>query len=49
MVDSKGNVLVQMADMVAGSINRAENKNKKDGKVYKNIIKSHIEDEWHFQ
>lgn len=49
MVDSKGNVLVQMADMVAGSINRAQNKSKEDSKVYKNIIKKHIEDEWNFQ
>lgn len=49
MVNSKSNVLVQMADMIAGSINRAENKNKKDYKVYKNIIINHIEDEWRFK
>jgi len=49
MVNSKGNVLVQMADMIAGSINRAENKDKKDCQIYKSIIKNHIEDEWHFQ
>jgi hypothetical protein len=49
MVDSKGNVLVQMADMVAGSINRAQNKKKRDSNVYKNIIKKHIEDEWNFK
>ena len=49
MVDSKGNVLVQLADMVAGSINRAQNKKKKDYSIYKGIIKKHIEDEWYFK
>lgn len=50
MIDSKENVLVQLADMVAGSINRAENKEKKDRFEYKNIIKKqHIEDEWRFK
>lgn len=49
MVNSKSNVLVQLADMVAGSLNRAENKDKKDHQIYKNIIKSHIEDEWRFK
>lgn len=49
MVDSKSNVLVQMADMIAGSLNRAENINKKDRQIYKNIIKNHIEDAWPFK
>lgn len=49
MIDSKENVLVQLADMVAGSINRAENKEKKDRFEYKNIIKKRIEDEWRFK
>lgn len=49
LIDSKENVLVQLADMVAGSINRAENKEKKDRFEYKNIIKKHIEDEWRFK
>lgn len=50
MVNSKSNVLVQMADMIAGSINRAENKDKKDAKIYKDMIKKdHIEDEWRFR
>ncbi len=48
MVDSKNNVLIQLADMVAGSINRAKNKDKEDCTLYRNIIKSHIEDEWPF-
>lgn len=49
MVDSKRDVLIQMADMIAGSINRAENKEKQDYKTYKNIIEKHIEDEWRFK
>lgn len=49
MVDSKSNVLVQLADMVAGSINRAENKGKRDSKIYLDIIKKHIEDKWDFK
>jgi len=48
MVDSKGNVLIQMADMIAGSIRRSYT-NKVDCKVYKKIIKKHIEDEWQFK
>ena len=49
MVDSKSNVLVQLADMVAGSINRAQNKKKQDRNIYRNIIKKRVEDEWHFR
>lgn len=49
MVDSRGNVLVQMADMIAGSINRAQNLEKSDYKLYRDIIKKHIEDEWPFK
>ncbi len=49
MIDSKGNVLVQMADMIAGSINRAQNKDKQDYKVYLKIIKNHLDDIWYFK
>lgn len=49
MVDSKKDVLIQMADMIAGSINRAQNKNKKDCNDYKKIINNKIEDEWFFK
>lgn len=49
MVDSKSNVLVQMADMIAGSINRAYNFKKFDHRIYKDIIQKHFEDEWYFQ
>lgn len=46
-VDSHKNVLVQLADMVAGAINRSYS--DKDGKgLYKGIIAHKIEDEWKF-
>jgi len=49
LVDSKSNVLVQMADMVAGSVRRSYDINKTDHRIYKGIIKKHIEDEWNFR
>jgi hypothetical protein len=49
MVDSRSNVLVQMADMVAGSINRAQRLDKRDSKEYRAVIAAHIENEWHFR
>ncbi len=49
MVDSKRDVLIQMADMIAGSMNRAQNREKKDCDDYRNIIKNKINDEWFFK
>lgn len=49
LVDSKDDVLIQMADMVAGSINRSYNLSKSDRSIYKGIIKKHITDEWPFK
>ncbi len=49
MVDSKSDPLIQLADMVAGSINRSQNKNKKDRNDYLDIIKKKIEDKWLFK
>lgn len=49
LVDSKGNVLIQMADMIAGSVRRSYDEDKADHKMYKAIIKKHIEDEWQFK
>jgi hypothetical protein len=49
MVNSKKDVLIQIADMIAGSINRSQNKDKKDAKKYRNIIRKKIQDEWFFQ
>lgn len=49
LVNSKGNVLIQMTDMIAGSVRRSYDKSKTDAGIYKNIIKRHIEDEWPFK
>ncbi|MBI4836967.1 MAG: DUF3800 domain-containing protein [Candidatus Portnoybacteria bacterium] len=49
LVDSRGNVLIQMADMIAGSIGRSYRRDKKDAKIYRNIIKKHVDDEWPFK
>ena len=49
LLDSKNNVLIQLADMIAGSIYRSHHLEKKDHLVYKKIIQKHIEDEWNFQ
>lgn len=49
LVDSENNVLIQMADMIAGGIKRSYDKDKIDAQIYKTIIKKHIEDEWKFK
>ncbi|MDP1845936.1 MAG: DUF3800 domain-containing protein [Candidatus Moranbacteria bacterium] len=49
LVNSKSNVLIQMADMIAGSIRRNRDTAKTDHAIYRNIIKKHIEDEWPFK
>ncbi|MEK7633808.1 MAG: DUF3800 domain-containing protein [Patescibacteria group bacterium] len=49
LIDSKSNVLIQMVDMVAGSIRRFYDEEKTDRFVYKQIIKKHIQDEWKFR
>lgn len=49
LVDSKNNVLIQMVDMIAGSVKRFHDKSKNDFAAYRNIIKRHIEDEWKFK
>ncbi len=49
LVDSKENVLIQLADMVAGSIRRSYDENKKDKDEYRKIIKNRIEDVWLFK
>ncbi|NIM46806.1 MAG: DUF3800 domain-containing protein [Candidatus Aenigmarchaeota archaeon] len=50
-VDSRNNVLIQLADIVAGSINRSFDKTKTDHKLYLNILKRNkrIEDVWEFK
>lgn len=49
LVDSRTNVLIQLADMIAGTIKRSYDPDKKDGKKLKKIIKHNIEDEWFFK
>ena len=49
IVNSSGNVLIQMADMIAGSVRRSYDISKKDHFVYKSIIRKRIEDEWQFK
>lgn len=44
-LDSKNNVLIQLADMIVGSIRRSYDSEKTDRIVYRNIIKKHIDDE----
>ena len=44
---SHGNVLIQLADMVAGAINRSYT-TKKDAQEYRNIIKTREENVWVF-
>ena len=48
-IDSKENVLIQLVDMIAGSIRRSYEEDKNDKHIYKEIIKKHIEDEWQFK
>lgn len=49
MQDSKKNVLIQLSDMIAGSINRTYDKEKTDTRAYWDIIKKHKEDIWEFK
>lgn len=48
LVDSKANVLIQMADMVAGAIRKSYNPEKPE-QVYRKIIEKKIEDCWEFK
>lgn len=49
LLDSRGNVLIQMADMITGSVYRSYQLDKSDRGIYKKIIQKHIEDEWKFR
>lgn len=49
LLDSKNDVLIQMADMVAGAIRRSYETDKSDNTLYKGVIKKHITDEWLFK
>ena len=49
LVDSKTNQLIQMADMIAGTIRRYKEAEKPDASKYWEIIKSKVQDCWDFQ
>lgn len=49
LVDSKENVLIQLADMVAGTIKRYKEAQKSDASEYWRIINSKITDCWDFR
>ncbi len=49
LVDSKSNVLIQMVDMIAGSIRRSYELDKLDRDIYKKMMGRHIVDEWRFK
>ena len=49
LVDSKRDVLIQMADMIAGAIRRSYDSEKKENNKYRKIISSRIEDCWEFK
>jgi len=49
LVDSKTNVLIQMADMIAGAIRKSYDPRRKADTNYRKIINKKIEDCWEFK
>lgn len=49
IVDSQNSVLIQLADMVAGTIRRYSEHEKEDADAYRKIIRHRIKDEWNFR
>lgn len=49
LVDSRSNVLIQMADMIAGATRVSYEKERTDYGIYKKIFRNKIEDEWQFK
>ena len=49
LVNSRQNVLIQMADMISGAIRRSYDFSRKDNKTYRAIINKRIEDCWEFK
>jgi hypothetical protein len=49
LVDSKQNVLIQLADMIAGTIRRYHEKEKADAPIYWKLINKKIKDCWIFK
>jgi len=46
LIDSRENMLIQLADMIAGSLRRSHESRKNDKDAYKKIFRKHIENEW---
>lgn len=49
LIDSKSNVLIQMADMIAGTVRRYKEGVKNDAKEYWSLIQHKISDCWDFK
>lgn len=47
-LNSKENVLVQMADMVAGAIHRARDDKRSGHDAYLDMISSHVKSQWDY-
>ncbi|KKP77925.1 MAG: hypothetical protein UR73_C0007G0010 [candidate division WS6 bacterium GW2011_GWF1_35_23] len=45
IIDSKNDILIQLADVVVGSVRRSYTKEKNDSNIYKSIINDRIEEE----
>lgn len=45
---SKSNVLIQLADMIVGSLARGYRTDKPDRHVYRELLSARIEDVWEF-
>lgn len=48
-VDSRTNNLIQLADLIAGSLLRSYQEGKTDAQVYRKIIEKRLEDVWNFR
>jgi len=47
--DSNKDVLIQLADMIAGSVGRTYQKEKSDRELYLGLVKKRVEDIWEFK
>ncbi|MBI2120831.1 MAG: hypothetical protein HYT94_04375 [Parcubacteria group bacterium] len=45
----KQEIFKELADMVVGSVRRSYDTERSDHKIYKHIVRRHIDDEWLFQ
>ena len=48
-VNSKSDNLIQLADMIAGSLLRSTQTDKRDSQEYLRVIERRIEDTWNFK